>query len=326
MIRASLALLFGAVAMVAAVPAHSAEKGAAEKISVGVIGGMNAFTWPASIADAKGLYAKHGVAPEIIFMPSSPGMLQQLAAGSLDIAASAGLVDPIRLVARKAGIAIGRVSLRVSPYEVVAKPDLHSIADLKGKKVGIGSRDNITYALIIDMLAPFKLKPDDVELMYSGSTVARYAALKTGAYDATMLALPLSFTAESDGFRSLGVAGDYSKDMPFTGSVVNRAWAGAHLEAAKNFFAAEDEATDWFYDDAHRAEAIEILVKASKSSPDEAARSYDFLHDGNYFDRTHLLSRRGVAALVNALHELGDKDVEVSAKDAVIPGLTAVGD
>ena len=40
----------------------------------------------------------------------------------------------------------------------------------------------------------------------------------------------------------------------------------------------------------------------------------------------HKLSRRGVGALVTALHELGDKDVEVTAEDAVIPGLTAVGD
>jgi hypothetical protein len=38
------------------------------------------------------------------------------------------------------------------------------------------------------------------------------------------------------------------------------------------------------------------------------------------------MSRRGIGALVTALHELGDKDVEATAEDAVIPGLTAVGD
>ena len=317
-------LAFVIVCCLAALAAPPAR--AAEKISVGVVGGFNAFTWPASIAEARGLYAKHGVAPDIVFMPSSPGMLQQLAAGSLDIAASAGLVDPVRLVARKAGVAIARVSLRVSPYVVVGKPELRSIADLKGKNVGIGSRKNITYVLITNMLAPFKLTPDDVEMMFSGSTVSRYAALKTGAYDATMLAPPASFIAESEGFKVLGVAGDYNKDLPFTGSIVNRAWASAHLDAAKNFFAAEDDATDWFYDPAHRAEAIDILIKSSKSNPGDAAKSYDFLRAGNYFDRTHKLSRKGVAALVAALHALGDKDVTATAEEAVIPGLTAVSD
>ena len=162
--------------------------------------------------------------------------------------------------------------------------------------------------------------------LFSGSTVSRYAALKTGAYDATLLAPPLSFIAESDGFKTLGVAGDYSKDLPFTGSIVNRTWASAHLDAAKGFFAAEDEATDWFYDAAHRAEAVDILIKASKSNPEDAGRSYDFLRAGNYFDRTRTLSRKGVAALVAALHALGDKDVAATAEEAVIPGLTAVSD
>jgi NitT/TauT family transport system substrate-binding protein len=299
---------------------------AAEKVTVGIVGGYNAFVWPASIAEALHLYAKHGVEPDVIFMPSSPGMLQQVTAGSLDIAASAGLVDPVRLVARKAGVAIARVSLHVSPYVLIGKSQFASIGDLKGKNVAIGSRNDMTFVLILNMLAPFKLKPDDVDMLYSGSTVSRYAALKTGAYDATLLAPPLSFIAQGEGFKNLGIAGDYNKDLPFTGSVINRAWATAHPDAAKNFFAAEDEATDWFYDDKNRDEAIKILIDASKSNQDEAARSYDFLRGGAYFDKTHKLSRRGVGALVTALHELGDKDVEATAEEAVIPGLTAVGD
>jgi NitT/TauT family transport system substrate-binding protein len=299
---------------------------AAEKVTVGIVGGYNAFVWPASIAEARHLYAAHGVEPEVIFMPSSPGMLQQLAAGSIDIAGSAGLVDPVRLVARKAGVAIARVSLRVSPYVLIGKPQFASIADLKGKNVAIGSRNDMTFVLIANMLAAFKLKPDDVDMLFSGSTVSRYAALKTGAYDATLLAPPLSFIAVGEGFKNLGIAGDYNKDLPFTGSVVNRAWAADHPDAAKNFFAAEDAATDWFYEDVHRDAAINILIDASKSNPDDAAKSYDFLYKGGYFDRTHKLSRRGVGALIAALHELGDKDVEVTAEQAVIPGLTAVGD
>ena len=299
---------------------------AAEKVTVGIVGGFNAFVWPAAIAVARHLYAEHDVDPEIIFMQSSPGMLQQLAAGSLDIAASAGLVDPVRLVARKAGVAIARIELRVSPYVLIGKPQFASIGALKGKNVAIGSRNDMTYVLIANMLAPFKLKPDDVDMLFSGSTVSRYAALKTGAYDATLLAPPLSFIAQGEGFKNLGIAGDYNKDLPFTGSIVNRAWAAAHPNAAKNFFAAEDAATDWFYDDAHRDEAIKILIDAAKSNADDAARSYDFLYKGGYFDRTHQVSRRGIAALVSALHELGDKDVEVTAEQAVIPGLTGVDD
>ncbi|HEV8014919.1 MAG TPA: ABC transporter substrate-binding protein [Stellaceae bacterium] len=321
--------MFGKIALLifaCALALRAAPAMAADKIAVGIVGGLNAFVWPAAIAQAKGFYARHGVAPDIIFIPSSPGMLQQLAASSLDIAASAGLVNPVRLVARGAPIALGRIELRVSPYALIAKPEIHAIADLKGKNVAIGSRSDITWILILKMLAPSGIAPSDVEMMFSGSTVSRYAALKSGAFDATFLAPPLSFIAQSEGFRLLGIAGDFAKDLPFTGSIVNRGWVAAHLEAAKNFFAAEDQATDWFHDDAHRDEAIKILVEASKSNPEDAARSYDFLRGGDYFDRSHKVSRRGVAALVAALHALGDTDVNPTPEQMVVPGLTELAD
>lgn len=304
----------------------SAPAAAAEKVAMGIVGGFNAFTWPAAIAVSKGFYTARGIDADVIFMPSSPGMLQQLAAGSLDIAGSAGLVDPVRLVARGAPIALGRIELRVSPYDLVAKASFNSIADLKGKNVAIGSRSDITWILIEKMLGSAGLKPADVEMLFSGSTVSRYAALKAGAFDATFLAPPLNFIARGEGFRSLGIAGDFAKDLPFTGSIVNRNWTAAHMAAAKNFFAANDAAEDWLSDPAHREEAIKILIEQSKSNAADAARSYDFLVGGHYFDDTHKVSRRGVAALVAALHDLGDNDINPTPEQTVIAGVTELGE
>jgi NitT/TauT family transport system substrate-binding protein len=299
---------------------------AAEKMVMGIIGGLNAFVWPAIIAQAKGFYVQHDVDPEIVFIPSSPAMLQQVAAGSLDVANSAGLVDPIRLVARNAGIAIGRIELRVSPYVLMGNAKYPQIADLKGKTVAIGSRNDITFVLLEKMLAPSHLTTDDVDLMYSGSTTARFAALQTGAFDATLLAPPLNYIAEGDGFKQLGIAGDFAKDLPFTGSIVNRAWAAAHPQAAKDFFATKDESVEWLYDPKNRDEAIKLLIDASKSSADDATRSYDFLVGGQYFDRTRAVSRKGVAALVAALHDIGDRDINPKPEDTVIQGLTPLVD
>jgi len=299
---------------------------AAEKVAMGIVGGLNAFVWPAIVAQAKGFYAQHNVEPDIIFIPSSPAMLQQVAAGSLDVANSAGLVDPIRLVARHAGVAIGRIELRVSPYVLVSKAQYPTIAALKGHVVAIGSRNDITFILIEKMLGPSGFTAADVDLMYSGSTVSRFAALKTGAYDATLLAPPLNYVAQSEGFKQLGIAGDFAKDLPFTGSIVNRAWAAAHPAAAKNFFDTKDEAVEWLYDPKNRDEAIKLLVDASQGTIQDATRSYDFLVGGDYFDRTRKVSRKGVAALVAALHELGDKDINPTPEQTVVPGLTELGD
>ncbi len=297
---------------------------AAEKVVMGTIGSFNAFTWPSQIAIAKGFYTEQGIEPDLISVPSAPAMLQQLAAGSLDVGVSSGLIDPLRLVSRRAPVAFARYELRISPYVLIANAKIATIADLKGKHVAIGSRSDVTYVLIEKMLATAKLVPDDVDLMYSGATAARYAALKTGAFDATLLATPLNFVAIKDGFRDLGIAGNFAKDLPFTGSTVNRNWAKAHPDTAKHIFAASDKASEWLHDKANRDEAIKILVESAHVSTAEAGQSYDFLIGGDFYDRTHKISRKGIAALVSALHDVGDGDIVATAEDCVVPGVTEI--
>ncbi len=299
---------------------------AVDRVTGAVIGSYNAFTWPAEIGIAKGFYADQGLDMDVIFVPSAPASLQQLAAGSLDLSISTGLVDPLRLVSHGGLVALARVHLRISPYVLVASHDIKDIASLKGKTIAIGSKADITHVLIEKMLASAGLAFTDVDMVYSGSTASRYAALKTGAIAASLLAVPLNYMAESEGFQQLGVAGNYAKDMPFTGSIINRKWAEAHPDTARRLFAINDQSIEWFYDKANRDEAIRILIDAGHITPEDATRSYEFLHDGEYFDRTHKVSRRGVEALVAALHELGDTDISPTPEQVVIPSLTVLSD
>jgi hypothetical protein len=60
---------------------------AAETISAGMIGAPNAPSWPWYIAIEKGLLAQAGITLDIIYVPTASGLVQQLAAGSLDIVA-----------------------------------------------------------------------------------------------------------------------------------------------------------------------------------------------------------------------------------------------
>ena len=48
--------------------------------------------------------------------------MQQLAAGSLDITMSTGLVDPIRAIDKGAPLAIVRLEVQAPPYALLAKP------------------------------------------------------------------------------------------------------------------------------------------------------------------------------------------------------------
>ena len=105
------------------------------------------------------------------------------------------------------------------------------------------------------------LAKTDYDVIVVGATAARLAGLRSGAVAASLLLPPVLFEAEDAGFVNLGLVYPYTKDLPFAGFEVNRAWAMAHLELAKRMLAAFDQGVAWFYDDKNRDEAISILAE-----------------------------------------------------------------
>src|SRR5256885_2164629 len=75
---------------------------------------------------------------------SNAAVVQQLAAGSTNIATNAGLVDPIRAIEKGAPIAILRIEIQAPPYALLAKPAIKTMAELKGKTVIVGGAKDIT--------------------------------------------------------------------------------------------------------------------------------------------------------------------------------------
>ena len=88
-------------------------------------------------------------------------MIQQLAAGSFNIAPTAGMVDPIRAVNKGAPVALICIVIPAPPYALLAKPNIGKIEDLKGKTIIIGGPKDITRIFTERMLAPHGLKSGD---------------------------------------------------------------------------------------------------------------------------------------------------------------------
>ena len=83
-------ILLGAWLVFAALPAL-----AADKIETGFVGAPTASGWPWYIAMAKGYFAAAGIELDPVYVPSAPGITQQVSAGSLDIVAGTGFTDPL---------------------------------------------------------------------------------------------------------------------------------------------------------------------------------------------------------------------------------------
>jgi ABC-type nitrate/sulfonate/bicarbonate transport system substrate-binding protein len=299
---------------------------AAETVKMGNIGSANANLWPTLIGTKKGFYAQQGLAVDIVHVQSSAALVQQLAAGSLDLSMSSGMVDIIRAIDKGAPLALIRFEAQSPPYALVAKAAIKDMKGLKGKTISIGGAKDITRIFLERMLKPNGVNPGDYDLVFAGATQARAAALLGGAVDAAIVVPPFNFQAEAAGFNRLGLTIDYAADLPFSGTVANRNWALTRRDVLEKLLKAQQTSIAWFYDERNKAEAVQILGEVSRIKPEDVGKSYDFYRSGRYFDDTGKLSRRKLVALLEVLHSLGDVADAKSIDRFLLAGVTQVGE
>jgi NitT/TauT family transport system substrate-binding protein len=299
---------------------------AAETIVVSAVGSTSTNLWPIYIGLNKGFFAAEDLKLDLVFAQSNAAVVQQIAAGSANLSVATGLVDPIRAIDKGAPAAILRIEVQAPPYALLAKPTIKSIKELKGKTISVGGAKDITRIFVERMLAPNGVNPGEFDMIFAGATSARFAALQTGAVDAAILTAPFNFHAEAAGFTNLGLTTEYVKDLPFSGSVINTAWATANKATAAKFLSAYNKSIAWFQDKSNRAEAVKIMVDVSKVKQDDVEKSYDLLHDGEFFERSGKLSKAKLGKLVDALRELGDIPAGFDADRLVLPGVTQIAE
>ena len=214
---------------------------AAEPVTLGTVGQASANLWPELIALDQGFFAAEGLQVDIVYVQSSAALVQQVTAGSLGIATQTGLADPLRAVGMGAPIAVVRIDVQAPPYDLVAKPSITNMKELKGKVISLGGPKDITRIYVERMLAPSGVNPGEFDMVFAGATTARASALLAGAVDAAILLPPFNFQAVAKGFNSLGLTVDYVKDLPFSGTAVNVAWANANKATLEKLLRAQNQ-------------------------------------------------------------------------------------
>jgi NitT/TauT family transport system substrate-binding protein len=298
----------------------------AEPLTLGTVGQASANLWPELIALDKGFYAAEDLQVDIVFIQSSAALVQQVTAGSLVMGTQTGLADPLRAVGMGAPISVVRIDVQAPPYDLVAKPSIASMKELKGKIISLGGPKDITRIYVDRMLEPSGVKDGDFDMVFAGATTARASALLAGAVDAAILLPPFDFQAVAKGFHSLGLTVDYVKDLPFSGTAVNTAWATANKATLDKLMRVKNKSIAWFEDGQNRAEALRILKTASSLSQDDVEKAYDFFRNGHFFEPTGKVSRAKLSALAKAMESLGDLPGALDINKVILPGVTQMTD
>ncbi len=149
----------------------------------------------------RGYFKQEGLDVETIVIRSAPSVLA-LAAKEIDflMTGGGGLSGALRGLPLRVVFA----PLRRPTYALYAKPEIRTIAELEGKRVGISSYGSGPDLLLRDVL---KKRMSDggkkVTILAVGSGTERYIALKTNIVDAAVLSSPVTLTAKQEGFREL---------------------------------------------------------------------------------------------------------------------------
>jgi ABC-type nitrate/sulfonate/bicarbonate transport system substrate-binding protein len=269
-------VLGGGAAVAAGVMSASAPGALAQGLTtlkVMIFPGLTNF--PVFAGQHKGLFAKYGIAIELLRAPNSKVQRGGLAKGDHQIihTAADNPVAMVEFAKQDAAIVMGGDH---GFNFIFVQPEIKSLADLRGKTVVVDAPNTAFALLLYKALQNAGLKKGDYKVSPVGGTTQRFKAMTTDKANAAagIIGLPFSFRAEAAGLKNMGEAskslGAYQSDCV----VVMRPWAKANSDLLIRYIKAVVQARRWILDPANKAEAIQVLVDRLKLTPEIAAKSY----------------------------------------------------
>lgn len=230
---------------------------------------LNYFGLPRWIATHEKLFAEEGIDFQTIDVATTDSAGETVRAGIGHISTSA--MEQI-IIDRDAGGPLVAVAGNVNrlPFSLIASPAIKSIAELRGKRIGVSSLKTGTSAILTKLFAEHGLQPGDYTLIAVGPIDTRWTMLKSGEIDAGLQGVPQSLVAIDAGFSDLG--SDFP-DLQFSAYAVEENWARQNRPVLVRFFRAILRALDIFYAD--RDTATEIAMQYGGFSRDYASRAWE---------------------------------------------------
>ncbi|MGE5058460.1 MAG: ABC transporter substrate-binding protein [Betaproteobacteria bacterium] len=246
----------------------SAQPAAAQLTTLHV--GFNGFygAAPLYVAQDAGIFRKHGLRLELIFIAGGSLSTQALIGKSLDLLQTGG--PPfLNAYLRGARLKIIGGVTNILPYVLITSSRVASAEQLRGKKIGIsrfGSNTDFVVRLALGILG---LTPADVTVLQVGGSQSRLVALKAGTIDATVLSPEEAMAAQKLGLNPLLDFVAKGVEFPHVNIVAREEYLQEQAPLIKRFMAAYLEAIRFFK--THKEEAVRKMMVLSRLNDREIA-------------------------------------------------------
>ena len=249
--------------------------------------------FPLVVAWKKGFFAQEGITVEFITMRPS----------IIPAALSNGEIQFTTATGTAAG-----ANLRGFPFKIVAyfstrlvdslvvKPQIKTVAELRGKIVGVDAPGASTHVITTLILRKYQVDPDkEAKVLAVGDEDVRLQHLKLGHIDAAMLGPQGVVLARRAGFKTLLDVAD-ELDLPFVGMATTNAVIERQRAELKKFLTASVRGIRHSTDQRNRSEMIGLLQSWLRLDQETAEHTYNVFLKAGSKDGT--LSRSGMEALI----------------------------
>jgi len=219
-----------------------------QKLRVAYAAITAAFSIP-WIAKEAGIFQRHGLDVELVYIAAGSRAVQTLVGGSVDVAAIGG---PAGVDAQLAGADTVYVGIPVNRVIVftVAAPQIQRVEELRGKMIGVTRIGTVTDFFTRLYLRQNGLVPDrDVMIRQTGGLPETLAALKAGQVHAGTFGFPAVLHARAAGFRILVDYDTQGFRYPLSGLVVSRSTLRSREAVMRRFLEAHIEGVHRFRTD-----------------------------------------------------------------------------
>lgn len=270
-----------------------------EPLTVGYVSESYGYL-PLYLALDEGYFDERDVVVEPLSLPSSSRTTAALLGGSVDIALSSPAQT---ILAQTGGEDVQMVGglVNAAMYTLVGQPEVQTMADLTGERVGVAGSATGDVLMLQDMLAAEGIDPQDQNIAFVqvGGTPDRLAALQSNSIAAGMLLSPHNYSAVNEGLSPVANAYDYVEDFQFTAINTYGDRTACKDEAIVRMIAGLSDAVRAIHEDPEVAHGV--AMERLEVSRELAEAAYDDYIGAEAFPEDLSYNEAGIQVVVDQL-------------------------
>ena len=195
------------------------------------LSGTQAVLW---LAKESGAFQRHDLDVELIYIGTGTKMVQALVGGDIKIGQVGGAA-PLGARLRGAEVKIIAVAYNTLALSLITQTDIRSLADLRGKRLGISRFGSNTDFGMRFLLKRHSIPDREVTFLQFGEAQAIFTALQSGMVQGGILSYPTTAAAVRKGFRELVDFSDIGIEFPNSNVVVTDRFLQTQPDLARRF-------------------------------------------------------------------------------------------